>query len=171
MPQLSEQELTELYAAAITEVDARFRLPGIDNLLTAPTTLEKQVAIFDALAEINSAPPETQYLLENVLAFDGDPRVKSLLYLGTGKNIIRTLLADWTANGFTLNLEEFNIEDRLSRYESLLSLIQTQFTDQLTNYKTATGKFVKRIHVGDNNPLIRFRNRGQGYAGMAARWR
>lgn len=161
--------IDELFDAVMAEVDARFRFKLVDNLLRPPTTMEKQVAIFDALAEINSYPPETLYKLENVISSDGDPRVKSLLYLGTARNVCRTLLMDWTANGFNLQVEEFNVEDRRDRYEQLMSTLTQQFESQLQQYKTSTGKFIKRIYHGDNNPLIRFRHRGP--TGPYARFR
>lgn len=149
--------LAEIYVDAIKELTARFRFPDADNLITAPSDLEQQVAIFDAVQEINTLPPETTHTLASIYDEYADPRLKMLLFLGAGKNIITTLVADWTANGYSLALEEFNVEDRLDRYKNLLDLLSQQFTERLTNYKTASQKHIRGAYQG-TNPLIRYRS-------------
>lgn len=160
--------LREIFTLAIQEVNLRYRLDNIDNLLAGPTDNEQEVAVMDALAEVNSFPPETQYAIDWVFGENGDPRVRNLVYLATARNVIRMLVSHWTSEGFSLSLEEFNVEDRLPRYEALMNTLTQQFEDQVLQYKTATQKFSKLAYAGNNNPLIPFRYRM--YTGRAKRW-
>lgn len=147
----------EIYAAAIAEIQARFRFDDAQTLITVPTELEKKVAIMDALAELNSFPPETSYTLDVLGGPNADPHLQSLVYLGTAKNILQMLLVDWTQNGFSMNVDEFNVEDRLPRYDSLYNLINGQFNDRIEKFKIATQKHVRHAYQGNNNPLVRYR--------------
>ena len=162
--------LDEIYAAAITELGARFRFDDAQTLITNPTELEKKVAITDALAEINSFPPETAFTLDKIFGDNADPRVQALIYLGTGKNIVQTLLVDWTQNGFSMAVDEFNVEDRLQRYDTLFNTLNTQFNDRLEKFKIASQKHVRHAYQGNNNPLARFRPFPSGIDGAPRKW-
>lgn len=151
-------DIALLYADAIKEVDARYRFPQIDNLLSAPSDLEKKAAIYDALGAINAAAPITDFSVEAVLDPNGNPTLKMLVYLGAARNILRLLLTDWTANGFNLNVEEFSVENRRGDYDSLYNQIDSQFQAMLQTFKESAGKYIKSCYVGGANPLISFRS-------------
>ncbi len=127
-------DLAVLLENVVSEVSTRYRFLEINNLIPAPRSLEMQAAVLDALGQINLAPPETSLSLETVLEGE-DPRWKVLLYLGTAKNILRTLIFDYTANGFSQSFGEISVENRLSDYQSLHDSIQQEFDDRLTNFK------------------------------------
>jgi hypothetical protein len=153
------EELATLYQDAIDEIDRRYRFKALMNVITPPTVLEKEAAVVDAIAEFNSYPPETSLLPEHVLGVDADPRIKTIIYLGAARNIARTLLMDWVGNAYSVQIEEFSVESKKDDYDSLMTTLTQQFENQLQQFKTATGKFIRRVRQINPNPLVRFRSR------------
>lgn len=145
----------------VTEVSTRYRFGEIDGMLPKPRLLEMQAAVLDALQEINSFPPVTTTTLESLFTEDADTRWTVLLYLGTAKNILHTLIFDFTANGFSQQLGEFSVEDRLDQYRSLYDTINQEFTTRLQGFKESVTKIIRRVEP-TNQSLIR------PYAGLVS---
>jgi hypothetical protein len=155
---VADLSIEEIYEAAIKEIDRRYRFPAFDDLINGPTDMEKQVAMEDAVGDINAYAPVTTFTLEGIFNGKADVRLKNLVYLGTARNVIRTLLFDWTANGVSATVEEFTFEDRKDRYEQLLTTIDGQFDKLVSGWKESSQKFSHRIYLGNSNPLARFRS-------------
>lgn len=147
---------TELLTTIVQEVEKRYRLDQIDNLITKPTDDEKRAAALDALGEINSYPPQTFHSLEDVMT-GSDTRWKVLLYLATARNIARLLTADWTHNGVSQQIGEFNIESKLSDVKDLYNSLSQELDDRLGKLKSTATKTIKHVSGARvTNPLSTF---------------
>lgn len=155
----------------VAELDARYRFPAHDNLTSKLTPEEKKAALFDALQDINAFPPQTFFLMEQVSPVAADPRWARLLYLGAAVNCYKTLIADTTANGFTLQVDEFNVDSRLDEYKNLHDTLKTDFEEKLEKLKTTSQKFIKGTSAGPRPNIL---NRGPALSfnsGAATRFR
>lgn len=146
----------ELLNQILTEVELRHRFKQIDNLITQPTDDELKAAALDALDHINSHPPQTFYSLQDVME-GADTRWKVLLYLGTARNIARLLTTDWTHNGFSQQIGEFNVESKLGDVKDLYSSLTTELDDRLTALKSTATKTIRHVSGARiSNPLSTF---------------
>lgn len=124
------------------EVFNRTRFHMVENMLERPTDDEIDCALFDALDDINSAAPTTNFTIDKICEMT-DKRWKRMLIFGGAKNTVGMLVADWTANGFDAQIEEFNVPSKLSDYSSLWTELTNQFNDMLDKLKKSTQKFAK----------------------------
>lgn len=153
--------LNEMLDEIVAEVTIRYRFDEIDNLIPKPRTDEKRAAVLDGLAQLNAAPPETSISLESLFTDGADPRWRALLYLATAKNILHTLIFDYTANGFTQSIGEFNVENRLGDYRSLYDTINSELESRLTAFKESVTKVVRRVTPTNQSAL-------RPYAGLVS---
>jgi len=138
----------------IKEVEDRYRFNLIENLLPRPAKLEKRVAVFDAVQEINSYPPQTAHTLEQIMDPNGDPRWIRLIYIGTAKNIVAMLVSDWTSNGLDASIGDLSLESKLDEYRTLQESLNTEFDDRLEKLKETSQRFVRGISGASySNPL------------------
>lgn len=152
--------LQDFYVQMLADLDARYRFTEASNQITNLTNLEKECAAFDALQDINSIKPQTDWTLEDLLDPNGDPRWYRYFILATGRNCVRVLLSDWVQNGFENVIDEFKLEDRVDRYERYADMLDKAFTDGITKLKETSQKFLKGHGSEDQaNPVVRFRAR------------
>lgn len=152
---------TEMLDQVVSEVSTRYRFSEINALIPKPRSAEMRAAVFDALQEINAMPPVSHYTLDQLFADNGDPRVMVLLYLATAKNILHTLIFDYTANGFSQTIGEFSIEDKLEPYKALYDTINTEFTARLQPFKESSQKVIKGVNPTNQSAL-------RPYAGLVS---
>ncbi|HEC63792.1 MAG TPA: hypothetical protein ENI23_00695 [bacterium] len=161
----------ELIACLVSEMDTKYRLICIETVLDRPPDEdEKSAALFDALQDINSAPPQTFFSMENIAgsvesnvwSIPSDTRWLRLLLLGAARSMAQTLIWDWTANGFIANIDDFEIESKLSDFQALESQLSERFNEILEKLKETSQKFVKGVPDSGHqnfNPNSRFRTR------------
>ena len=126
-------------------IKTRTRLNKLDEEIPAPSATEMNEAIFAALDEINSHEPRTNFTLEYAFKSAPDTRLQTILILGASKNLLETLLYDYTANGDDASIDVISVQSRLSDFNGLYSTIKSSFDERLEKYKrTAT----KRIKAG-----------------------
>ena len=150
-------DLTEALAEAVIQVKARTRYPLMENILEAIDDSEIEVALLDALDEINSYAPQTQFKFVDVWTQE-DTRWKRMLLLGANKNSILTLLNDWTQRGFDVNIAngEISQDDRREKINELYSTLQEQFDNVLQRLKETSQK-VSRGFKSPNNDIMGLR--------------
>lgn len=123
------------------EVYKRTRFKGAETLINVITDDEVDAAIHDALQDINSHEPSTSYTLEEMWNTE-DKRWKRLLYLGASRNIVSTLILDWTANGLDIDLGDgVATRSKMSDYRILGDNLQDQFETLLGRLKTTSERY------------------------------
>ena len=141
------REEVELFLDSLVEkIRIRTRYDRFDELVgdivSKPGRDEIVAAIYDAIGEINSYEPATSFTIEGFMT-QSDTRWHRVLMLGASANFIRTLVFDWTANGFSPQVEDLQIENKLSDYKDLLASLEEQFKDLLEKLKTSALKLVR----------------------------
>ena len=136
------REEVELFLDSLVEkIRIRTRYDRFDELVgdivSKPGRDEIVAAIYDAVGEINSYEPATSFTIEGFMT-QSDTRWHRVLMLGASVNFIRTLVFDWTANGFGPQVEDLQIENKLSDYKDLLNSL-----DLLEKLKTSALKLVR----------------------------
>ena len=126
----------QAYEQAITDVKIWCRFSQIDNLLPAPSDEEIKIAINMALDNINSAPPRSSFTLLGTI---GVGAWYTTLMYGACKNILWTLLVDWTANGIDAQLDSLSLQSKRPDYEALFNLASEQFNSSLEKTKQSYG--------------------------------
>lgn len=106
----------------------------------------------DALAEFNTTPPLSRYTREQAFA---NPNILSLLCVGAARNVVRTLVADYAANGWGQTVNEFQIENKFSDYQSLLSSLDSAWKERLEPFKTASEKHIRGMSSLNKGSLLR----------------
>lgn len=128
-------------------ITTKSRLDKSDNMVEQPTPEEFEVAIIEALADMNSFPPKSAVTAESALA---NPTIKMILVTGASRYILDTVIAEWVSNGQGFAIADFEIIDRLDRYESYRDSLQDSFDKKLENAKNS-GVFPKsKITRGGN---------------------
>ena len=131
-------------------ITTKSRLDKSENMVSKPTYEEFEVAILEALADINSFPPKSAVTVESALA---NPTIKMILVTGASRYILDTVISEWVSNGQDFSIAEFEIIDRLDRYESYRDSLQDSFEKKLENAKNS-GIFPKsKITRGGNIPM------------------
>ena len=145
MPRTKE-EIEKFLDKLVEDIRVRTRYDRFDDLVgdivKKPGRDEIVAAIYDAIGEINSYEPATTFDIETYID-SSDTRWKRILLLCASANFIRTLLFDWTANGFGPQIEDLQIENKLPDYQALLSTLEDQFTDLLDKLKHSALRFVR----------------------------
>lgn len=129
--------LEQAYNQTIADVKIWCRFSTIDNLLEIPSDPEIKIAINIALDDINSYPPRTSQTVLGAVQ-NQDAWYTTLMY-GACKNILWTLLCDWTGNGIDAQLDSLSISSRRGDYESLFSNAKEQFESRLERIKKSYG--------------------------------
>lgn len=124
----------------IAEVRATYRLDDMDMLIPRPKDSELMFAAEDAVADINLVPPLTNYPIKRAV---DDANFRSLVRLGTFRRILRTIIADLTANSFSQQVNEFQLEDRLPEFQALFERVSQDFQDTIGPYKEAQAVYVR----------------------------
>jgi len=145
--------IDQAYEQAIKDVKIWCRFDQIDNLLPAPTDEEVKIAINMALDNINSAPPKSSYTLLGTI---GNGAWYTTLMYGACKNILWTLLVDWTANGIDAQLDSLSLQSKRPDYESLFNMASDQFNALLEKTKQSHGAAM----VSSNSSKSNFIRRG-----------
>ena len=129
--------LEQAYARTIKDVVTWCRFDQIDNLLPKPTGEEVRIAINLAVDDINTTPPRTSAtLLSSVNS--ADAYYTTIMY-GACKNVLWTLLVDWTANGVDAQLDSLSLSSRRPDYEALFNLANDEFNRRLERIKASYG--------------------------------
>lgn len=147
----TDQQLIEYVAQ---QVNLRYRFLETETILPAPTPIQIQLSVEDALNEINSKPPQTFYSLRQVL-LGNDTRWKSLLIVGTAKEVLKLRVVEWAANGYDSPIEDLPMESKLADYETSLNAIKEDFSERLEALKATSQKAVRRANASMANPLSR----------------
>lgn len=126
-------------------VESRWHFALSDNILDyIPNNDDITAAVYDAADDVNSFPPNTTYPLDSF--YDNpDTRWKSLLYLGTAKNVIRMLLNLWTQNGFDAVVGELNLPSKLGDYKDLYRTLADEFDAKAERLKKTSLKLVRGV--------------------------
>lgn len=146
----------EILVSILGELEERYRFSMNDNLLdNKPTDDEIKAAIWDAMGEINSAPPATDFDLKTMYDEhkDGNPW-RTILYFGSAKNIIRLLMNHWNAEGFNANLGDLQAESKFGDFSSLYGTLDTEFNERLEKLKKSTQRHIKGISGVGMNVLV-----------------
>lgn len=128
--------LNDLIAAVVRQG----RFDRLDTMICPINRDEIIDAIYNALDDINTYPPQTFFSLQDVMS-QKDTRWKRILILRATANCIDNLLYQWTADGIDVVLGEFQVQDKTSAYQTLFDTMQTKFDDLLTKLKTASQNF------------------------------
>jgi len=113
----------------IQKVKIRGRLNDIENQIAPPNDEEILEAFEKAFAEISLAlTPLSSSSIEN-------PLIKEILITCTAKNVIETLIFQWTAQGVEAIVEGFSIKDRLNDYHSLFKLLEEECDKKIGEMK------------------------------------
>lgn len=118
--------------ALIKLITTKSRLNKSENMVTQPTPEEFEVAILEALADMNSFPPKSAVTIESAME---NPTIKMILVTGASIYIVNTIIAEWVSNGQGFAIADFEIIDRLDRYESYRDSLQDSFDKKLENAK------------------------------------
>lgn len=129
--------IEQAYQRTILDVKVWCRFGTIDNLLEIPSDDEIKIAINIALDDINSFPPKTSQTVLGAVQ-NQDAWYTTLMY-GACKNILWTLLCDWTANGIDAQLDSLSIQSKRPDYEALFSNAKEQFENRLERIKKSYG--------------------------------
>lgn len=149
---VTDPDLEPHLPALISEVKQRGRLDELDNLITPPTDAQIANAIKDSLHKINITPPESSIGWGQVIY--GDKRLLPIIYKQALKNIIEMLVIDWTGNGDTIRLEEFEIASKLSEYQSLMGQLDAEIERDLTPFKQSMQLAVRGRSTGASSTNI-----------------
>ena len=154
------QALEYLY----NEVLRRFRFNQYDNMIDAPTNrLEVEDAIYDALEEIvQTIAPNKQYDLVHFIKLGR--RYRRLLFLGSAKNLLLSIVSLSTSNGMTVSIEDFEVSDKTSDFMSLYEEVKGVFNEQLEVMKA-----YDRMAVRTSTFSTGKRRYAQGYNSIAFR--
>lgn len=167
MPYTPEQ-IEQFLDTVVEKVRIRTRFDRFDDLVgdivSKPGRSEVVAAIYDAIGEINSYEPATGFTIEDFMG-QPDTRWHRVLYLGASVNFIRTLVFDWTANGFGPQVEDLQIENKLPDYQTLLSTLEEQFKDLLEKLKTSALKLVRSSSFATTQDSRIFRQNCTQYSG------
>ena len=147
---VSETELTlrediftigENYLVA-GHLEKRWRFSKQDNLLDQPPLKEElEEQVVSALGEINAYPPKTGWSLEDCYNDVVGGR-RSLLMLGSAKNVTQLYVNFWNQEGFDATLGDLVATSKFGDYESLYSQLETSFNDRLEKLKEASEKHI-----------------------------
>lgn len=129
--------LEQAYQKCLSDVKVWCRFDSIDNLLPKPTDEEIRIAINITVDDINSTPPRTSATLLGSVN-SGDAYYTTIMY-GTCKNVLWTLLLDWTANGIDAQLDSLSLSSKRPDYESLFQLANEEFKSRLEKVKLTLG--------------------------------
>jgi len=148
---MSELTRDQSYELAMNDVKLHCRFPQIDNLLPLPTDEEIKLAIQLSIDDINVYPPKTSVTIES--AANSVDAWYSTVILGACKNTVRTLIADWTANGINANIDSLTLESKLSDYQALYERFLTDFNERLERIKKSYGAATKGLPgaLGENS--------------------
>lgn len=131
--------------AILHEIELRWRFSKANNLLkNPPTPQETWAAMYDARDDINSFEPQTSFGLLDIYN-SPDFRWRNLLYFGTGRHLIRTIMVHWAAEGFDASAGDLNLPDRLPNYEGLYGTFTDEFNTLLERLKLTSQRFVRGI--------------------------
>lgn len=142
-------EINTILSDLRKEILKRTRFDKAETIIDNLTNDELTASIYDALDDLNSIEPATEWKLDEVY-LDEDTRRKRLLLLGASKNAIHTLIFDWTANGSSSQIDDFQIENKLSDFNSLFQLLNDEFQQKVEKFKAATQKV---FSIGQFNPM------------------
>lgn len=115
-------------------ITTKSRLDKSENMVSQPIPEEFEVAIMEALADMNSFPPKSAVTVESALA---NPTIKMILVTGSSRYILDTVIAEWVSNGQGFAIADFEIIDRIDRYESYRDSLQDSFDKKLENAKNS----------------------------------
>lgn len=125
------------------QIEKRTRFSQIENYIDVPQDPEIDAAIFDAVAEINSAAPETSYTVESIFE-STDPRWLRLLCLGAAKNVVQLLIFDWSGNEVDVDFGDgVTFQSKLDNYRSLYDKLSDEFHTRLDELKKSSMKISK----------------------------
>ncbi len=142
--------LEQAYQKCLSDVKVWCRFDQLDNLLPKPTDDEIRIAIDITVDDINSVPPRTSSTLLGSIN-SADAFYTTIMY-GTCKNVLWSLLVDWTGNGIDAQLDSLSLQSRRSDYESLFRLAEEMFEKRLSNIKISYGsKSISARNSGGNN--------------------
>lgn len=163
MPMPLDQALQEI----LEGVEQRWHFSLSDNMLDyVPNKDDITAAVFDAADDINSFAPNTMYTVVDMFEAT-DTRWRSLLYLGTAKNVIQMLVNLWTQNGFDATVGEISAPSKLPDYKSLYDTLVAEFDKKVERMKKTSQKFVRGIsstgymtvnYLYGNSPFIQIFN-------------
>lgn len=142
---MSDFDPSGLIASLVTELNVRYQFDRIDTMLGSPETAQIEAALWDALQDVNSAPPETRVTWEAISSPSFDPRWKRLVLLGAALHVVNELVVIWTSNGFNQTIDDLQIESKVSEYRDLRDLLKSDFDEKLERMKGTTQKFVKSV--------------------------
>lgn len=156
LPSLSisprNQKLIEF---ASNQVLNRYDFDKIVNLIGPPTREAVQAAIEDAVDEINSTGPETQFTLEWIIT-GPDTRWRRYLYMAAAKNIMTQMSVKFTTDSYSIDIGELQVQDRLPEIMTMANELQSRFNDEITELKLTSQRFVRGSKGNGSYPTIRF---------------
>lgn len=159
--------LDQAYEKSTRDVKVWCRFDQIDNLLPIPTDEEIKIALNIALDDINVMPPKTSFTLLGTVNSQ-DAWYTTLMY-GACKNVLWTLLCDWTANGIDAQLDSLSLASKRPDYESLFNLFNDQFNNRLENIKKSYGsKSISSRNTGGRarKTVLKSPFHGSSFSGM-----
>jgi hypothetical protein len=125
-------------------LEKRYRFSKQDNLLDKPPLKEElEEQVYSSLGEINAHPPVTSWTLDTCYGDVVGGR-RSLLILGSAKNITQLMVNHWIQEGFTANIDVLQAESKAPEYSSLYSQLESTFNERLEKLKKASEKHIKR---------------------------
>ncbi len=125
------------------QLEKRWRFSKQDNLLDQPPLKEElEEQVVSALGEINAYPPKTGWSLEACYNDVVGGR-RSLLMLGSAKNVTQLMLNHWIQEGFNAQIGDLQAETKAPEYDSLYSQLETSFNDRLEKLKDGSEKYIK----------------------------
>ena len=108
----------------------------------------------DSLSYYNRVAPRSYIGWDDVIF--GDPLLLPLIYKIAQKLVLETLVHDWTHNGFPVRLDEFEVESKLSDYQTLVGQLDSEISRDLENFKPSQQLAVRGRSIGQSalNPLV-----------------
>lgn len=128
---MTTEEILELLRA---DVNKRIRFVDFDMMVPVPTEDELDCALFDALDDINTEPPQTFFSLETVYT-STDTRWKRLLCMGAIYIVLDTMITELTANGLDVQIAEFTVSGKMGELAELRNYYKERFLEQAAKLK------------------------------------
>jgi hypothetical protein len=129
----------------VDELTQRYKFLSGDNMLENPDQSLMWTAIWDALQDVNSSPPQTSITFEMLADPAFDPRWKRLVLMGAALQLIQELIVWWTHSGFSATVGDVPVESKLSDFKDTHSLLKTEFDEKLEKLKNASQKFARLV--------------------------
>lgn len=150
----NKAELKKFLDTLVEEVKVRTRFELFNDLVgdivKKPDYDEIVAAIYDGLGDINSREPATKYSIEFIMN-NPDTRWKKALMLVSSRNVIQSLIFDWTANGMSAQIEDLSIENKLDDYHRLYEILTNQFDDLIDKLKHSALRYYRTAIFSTNN--------------------